>query len=67
VGEIHSIEQSVRTAYRLYGKESEFQSFIYAGQGHVYTPGMWAKILAWRKERLEQGSPKPKVQGPKSE
>ena len=64
---IRAIEQSVRPAYRLYGKESEFQSFIYAGQGHVYTPEMWAKTLAWMKERLEQGSPELKVQGPKSE
>jgi hypothetical protein len=49
---IRAIEKSVRPAYRLYGKEGEFQSFIYSGQGHVYTPEMWAKTLAWMKERL---------------
>jgi hypothetical protein len=49
---IRAIEQSVRPAYRLYGKENEFQSFVYAGQGHVYTPEMWAKTLAWMTERL---------------
>jgi dipeptidyl aminopeptidase/acylaminoacyl peptidase len=61
---IRAIEQSVRPVYRLYGKENDFQSFIYAGQGHVYTPEMWAKTLAWMKEKLGQGSPKSKVQGP---
>ncbi len=49
---IRTIEQVVRRAYQVYGKESEFQSFIYPGQGHVYTPEMWAKTLAWMTERL---------------
>jgi fermentation-respiration switch protein FrsA (DUF1100 family) len=54
---IHAIEQSVRGAYRLYGKESEFRSFVYAGQGHVYTPEMWAKTLAWMEEKLKARVP----------
>jgi dienelactone hydrolase len=49
---IRVIEQAVRPAYRLYGKEVEFQSFIYAGQGHVYTPEMWEKTLTWMGEKL---------------
>jgi len=49
---IRVIEQAVRPAYRLYGKEGEFQSFIYAEQGHVYTPEMWAKTLEWMTDRL---------------
>jgi dienelactone hydrolase len=64
---IRAIEKSVRPAYRLYDKESEFQSSIYAGQGHVYTPEMWARTLAWMDEKLGQGSLKSKVQSPKSE
>jgi len=49
---IHAIEAAVRPAYRLYGQESAFQSLVYAGQGHVYTPEMWAKTLAWLEEHL---------------
>lgn len=49
---IRAIESAVRPAYRLYGKENEFQNLIYAGQGHVYTPKMWAKTLAWMDEHL---------------
>src|SRR5271157_1056460 len=44
---IHEIESAVRPVYRLYGMERAFQSIVYAGQGHVYTPEMWAKTLAW--------------------
>ncbi len=51
---IHAIESAVRPAYRLYGKEADFQSVVYAGQGHVYTPEMWARTLAWMDERLNR-------------
>jgi len=44
---IRAIEAAVRPAYRLYGKEDNFQSIIYPGQGHLYTPEMWLKTLAW--------------------
>jgi dienelactone hydrolase len=50
---IQRIEQAVRPAYRLYGKDGELQGFIYSGQGHVYTPEMWAKTLAWMEEKLK--------------
>ena len=49
---IHAIEAAVRPAYRLYGKENDFESRVYAGQGHVYTPEMWTKTLAWMDEHL---------------
>lgn len=49
---IRAIESAARPAYRLYGKENEFQNLIYAGQGHVYTTKMWAKTLAWMDEHL---------------
>lgn len=49
---IHVIESSVRPVYRLYGKQDEFQSIVYPGQGHVYTPEMWAKTLGWMEEKL---------------
>jgi dienelactone hydrolase len=50
---IRTIGSAVRPVYRLYGKENEFQSLIYEGQGHLYTPEMWAKTLAWMDERLK--------------
>jgi dienelactone hydrolase len=49
---IRAIEKQARAVYGLYGQERACQSFIYAGQGHVYTPEMWAKTLEWMKERL---------------
>jgi len=50
---IHAIEEAVRPVYRLYGQEKAFQSDVYAGQGHVYTPAMWAKTLTWFDEKLK--------------
>jgi dienelactone hydrolase len=49
---IRAIDAAVRPAYQLYGKEDDYQSLIYAGQGHVYTPAMWEKTLAWMDEHL---------------
>jgi dienelactone hydrolase len=49
---IRTIEEAVRPVYRLYGKESSFQSIIYPGLAHVYTPEMWEKTLAWMDEHL---------------
>jgi dienelactone hydrolase len=53
---VHAIEAAVRSAYRLYGKESQFQSVVYPGQGHVYTEEMWQKTLRWMEEQLRPGS-----------
>jgi dienelactone hydrolase len=50
---IHEIENAVRPVYRLYDKENNFQSIVYPGQGHLYTPEMWAKTLAWLDEKLK--------------
>jgi hypothetical protein len=49
---IRAIDAAVRPAYRLYGRADDYQSLIYAGQGHVYTPAMWAKTLAWLDAQL---------------
>ena len=32
--------------YRLYGAEQNFQSVIYPGVGHQYTPDMWQRMTA---------------------
>jgi dienelactone hydrolase len=50
---IHAIESAVRPVYSLYGKEKEFQSIVYAGQGHLYTPEMWSKTLDWFQTELK--------------
>ena len=38
---------------QLYGKAANFQSIVYAGQGHLYTPAMWDRTLAWWDEHLK--------------
>jgi dienelactone hydrolase len=49
---IRAIEAAVRPVYGLYGRDDAFRNLIYPGQGHVYTPEMWAKTLAWMDEHL---------------
>ena len=49
---IHAIESAVRPVYGLYGRQGDFQSIVYAGLGHVYTPEMWARTLAWMDSHL---------------
>jgi len=44
---IKVIEEKVGRVYRLYGAEQDFQSIIYPGVGHQYTPDMWQRMLAW--------------------
>jgi hypothetical protein len=48
----------VRPAYALYGKQSDFQSLVYPGQGHIYTEEMWQKTLRWMEERLNKRNPR---------
>jgi len=52
---IHVIEAAVRPVYRLYGKEREFESVVYPGQGHFYTMEMWTKTLDWMDKYLKSG------------
>ncbi len=49
---IRAVAAAVQPVYGLYGKEQDFQSVIYAGQGHLYTAEMWAKTLAWLDDHL---------------
>jgi dienelactone hydrolase len=58
---IRAIEAAVRPAYGLYGREGGFQSVLFKGVGHVYTPEMWARTLAWMDGHLkgEPGSSQP--------
>lgn len=49
---VRAIESAVRPVYSLYGKETNFQSIVYPGLGHVYTQEMWNQTLDWLRERL---------------
>jgi hypothetical protein len=49
---VHDIEAAVRPVYSLYGRQGAFQSIVYPGLAHVYTPEMWARTLAWMDEHL---------------
>lgn len=51
---IRAIESAAQPAWALYGKEADFQNQVYPGLGHVYTPEMWAKTLAWIDEHLKR-------------
>ena len=51
---IHAIESAVRPVYGLYGKTNDFQSIIYPGLGHVYTPEMWERTQQWFEEHLKK-------------
>jgi dienelactone hydrolase len=51
---IRLIESKVRPVYRLYGAEKNFESVIYPGIGHQYTPDMWQRMLAWMETRLRR-------------
>jgi dienelactone hydrolase len=50
---VRAIEAAVRPVYKLYDREDNFQSVLYPGLGHVYTPEMWARALQWLDQRLQ--------------
>jgi hypothetical protein len=45
----------VRPVYGLYGRGDNFESIVYPGQGHLYTPAMWQKTLDWLDGQLKGG------------
>jgi len=49
---IHEIEAKVSRLYALHHASTDFQSIIYPGVGHRYTPAMWEKTLAWLQTHL---------------
>jgi len=49
---IRVIESKVSKLYALHGAAENFQSRIYPGVGHVYTPEMWERTLAWLERHL---------------
>jgi dienelactone hydrolase len=49
---IRAIDAAARPAFALYGRDNAFQDAIYPGLGHIYTPQMWDKTLAWMRDTL---------------
>jgi len=55
VAGIRRIESIVGDVYRLHGMPDRFESRVYGGVGHVYTPDMWARMLGWMDRHLGEG------------
>ena len=55
VSGIRTIETLARQVYGLYGAGERFASVVYPDLGHVYTPDMWSRMLAWIERHLKQG------------
>lgn len=53
VAGIRTMEPVVRKAYALYRAESKFDSLVYSGVGHEYTPEMWRRTLDWMEKELQ--------------
>jgi len=51
---VRTIESTVREAYKLYGREDQFESVIDPGVGHEYTPNMWERTLNWMDKHLKK-------------
>lgn len=66
VAGIQKIEAAVRPVYRLYEREKNFHSLIYAGLGHVYTGDMWSKTLSWMGQHLNRHAEEHEVQKKKA-
>lgn len=50
---IREMEPVIRKVYSLYRAEAKFENIIIPSLGHVYTPEMWKKTLAWFDGELE--------------
>lgn len=49
---IRKIEARVSELYRLHRVPDNFESIIYPGVGHQYTPEMWERTVAWLTKQL---------------
>ncbi|MCX8109143.1 MAG: prolyl oligopeptidase family serine peptidase, partial [Verrucomicrobiae bacterium] len=50
---IRLIEKKTSKVYGLYGSQRNFQTIIYDGVGHVYTPEMWNRTVTWLTTHLK--------------
>jgi len=51
---VRTIESTVRSAYKLYRQERQFESVIFPGVGHEYTRNMWERMLKWMDKHLKK-------------
>jgi dienelactone hydrolase len=49
---IETLEKKLAAIYRLYGKEENFRSVIYAKTGHEYLPEMKEEMVRWFEKHL---------------
>ena len=49
---VRKIGEAVSRVYTALGHADNFQSIIYPGLGHIYTPEMWDRTLAWFAKHL---------------
>jgi dienelactone hydrolase len=50
---IHRIEAAAKPAWDLYAQSQNFESTVYDGVGHEYTPVMWTRMLDWMDRSLK--------------
>ena len=53
VSGIREIERRVAPAWTVTGRPGAFQSEVFAGVGHQYTPRMWQRMQEWFDAELE--------------
>jgi dienelactone hydrolase len=53
-----AIAAAAKSAWECLGRPSEFESILYAGVGHAWTPDMWTKAGNWLDQHLHPQSPK---------
>ncbi len=49
-----AVEKAVRPIYELFQSSEAFQSILYPGVGHAYTPKMWQSTLGWLEKHLRR-------------
>jgi len=52
VSGIRRIESVARSVWALHGASERFESRVYEGVGHEYTPDMWLRMLGWMERHL---------------
>ncbi len=50
---VRKIGHAVSRVYQAMGRSENFQSILYPGIGHVYTPEMWERTVSWFSQHLK--------------
>jgi dienelactone hydrolase len=57
-GGVRTIAALARPAWEVTGRPGAFESVLYPGVGHSYTPDMWGRMLAWFEREIPPGEAK---------